>query len=42
MKKHNAIESPIFHAFRKREVKINKAIKLLKQNEYVIYKKPKK
>ena len=34
----NAIESPIFEAFRKKEKQIKEAIKLLRDNNYVVYK----
>ena len=34
----NAIESPIFEAFRQREKQIKEAIKLLRDNNYVVYK----
>lgn len=33
-----AIESPIFEAFRQKEKKINEAIALLRENNYVVYK----
>ena len=33
-----AIESPVFDAFRKKQKKINEAIALLRENNYVVYK----
>tara|TARA_R110002050_G_scaffold298336_1_gene461510 strand:- start:1149 stop:1286 length:138 start_codon:yes stop_codon:yes gene_type:complete len=39
--KHNVIESPIFHAYRMNERAIKKAIRLLKENGFKIYKEDK-
>lgn len=33
-----AIESPVFEAFRQKQKKINEAIALLRENDYVVYK----
>tara|TARA_R100001463_G_scaffold134736_1_gene197207 strand:+ start:546 stop:677 length:132 start_codon:yes stop_codon:yes gene_type:complete len=38
---HNAIESPVFDAYRKKQIQIKKAIELLKENDYQIYKEKK-
>jgi hypothetical protein len=36
---HHPFENQIFDAFRKREKKIKNAIKLLKENGYLVYEK---
>ncbi len=41
-KEHHAFENQIFDHFRKQEAEIRKAIKLLKQNKYTVYKRTKK
>jgi transcription initiation factor IIE alpha subunit len=38
---HHPFESEIFEAFRIRQKKINKAIELLKEHDYIILKKEK-